>query len=455
MSIKLLIADDEAIEYRALTMQIQRAFPELVLLKPANNGIELLETARRDRPDIIIADIEMPGMNGLQALEQLQAEGIRPQVIIMTAYGSEHYLKESISLRVFEYLEKPMRRQRVEEVVALVISEVEKAQMRDAEMARMRDSLDALKEVIRSELMVTIESDEANTAQTAQYLDMLNVSSTRYVVMTLCFSFPNQQSESVLSRNVHELRTFENLKSKLQSRGWICGHVINHRLSCLVPVSLEAQNDDDYRLRQWACCEADEVLKLVDVSQGLRIGIGSSTAKPENLQRSRQQSVQALYNQDQKAQICHYEDQPLQGGFGNPFMAERVALAEAMRSGSVAQMEALIGRCLETAPEWMKLKPLCNAVFDTLMQLNRSCQLTTDDSWSFDISEKLNHCENREALQKCFVVSAGIASKAVEKRMTAGGRMFWRRRRHTLMQTIARIFPSNAWRRLWESVVSI
>lgn len=125
MELKLLIADDEVIERRALQMQIQKAFPDIKLLKSAANGFELVDVAREQRPDIVLADIEMPGMSGLAALEMLQAEGIHPRVVIMTAYSSENYLRQSLSLRVYEYLEKPLRRDRVESTLRALIQEIQ------------------------------------------------------------------------------------------------------------------------------------------------------------------------------------------------------------------------------------------------------------------------------------------------------------------------------------------
>ena len=84
-----MIADDEAIERRALRMQLGKAFPEIEILRDATNGLELIDAVRAHRPDIVLADIEMPGMNGLDALEQLRQEGLTPHVVIMTAYSSE------------------------------------------------------------------------------------------------------------------------------------------------------------------------------------------------------------------------------------------------------------------------------------------------------------------------------------------------------------------------------
>ena len=94
---------------------------------------------RRHGQDIVLADIEMPGMNGLNALEQLRSEGIQPHVVIMTAYSSERYLKESLSLRVFAYLEKPIHRNQVEATLRALILEIEEERERNAELLKLRE----------------------------------------------------------------------------------------------------------------------------------------------------------------------------------------------------------------------------------------------------------------------------------------------------------------------------
>ena len=69
---RIIIADDEAVECRALEMMIQSDFEKLEVLPCASNGIELIANVEKYRPDIAIVDINMPGMNGLDALEVLR-----------------------------------------------------------------------------------------------------------------------------------------------------------------------------------------------------------------------------------------------------------------------------------------------------------------------------------------------------------------------------------------------
>ena len=403
MNWTLLIADDEEIECRALSMQLKKAFPEITVLKPARNGLELVDFAREHKPDIIIADIEMPGMNGLMALEQLRTEGISPYVIIMTAYSSEHYLKESLSLRVYEYLEKPIRRDRMAGTLRSLLDEMKADRIRQAEFAQMQDAIRSMHRMIKSELMTGIESDEADPKQIAELLAMLERHAGRYLVMTFAMAENGEAANPGFARSITELNVFEEIRKLVQEKNWLDGHVINHRMSCLVPVDVHIKPGDEYRLRQIACCEADEILKKLDSACQVRIGIGESVTQPELLQKSRQQSVQALYRQDKHAAICHYEDQPIPSDLENLFITEEAALLEYIRSGSAAQVEACIRSCFASLPEWINFDALRNQAFEMLLAVNRRSRAQMFENLLTTVPEEIHQCMDRGALESYMI----------------------------------------------------
>ena len=403
MSITLLIADDEGIERRALRMQLERTFPEITLLKAAENGLELVETARTNHPDIVLADIEMPGMNGLSALEQLRSEGIQPHVVIMTAYSSERYLKESLSLRVFAYLEKPIHRNQVEKTLRALIGEIEAERGRNAELVKMRESIRAVRSMVRSELMTAIESDEADPNQIGELMDMLEPDARRFMIVTFSLSGSVGEGKPVYEKRVAELNLFDSLRQVIRERGWVDGHVINRRLSCLVPVMLNAQADDDYRLRYAICCEVDEVIGAMGSPEGLRAGIGVSTTEPRLLQKCRQQSIQALYRQDQRAVVCHYEDQPAPSDAESVFLIEEAALLEYIQTGNAAQTEQTLKRCFAAVPGWMPFDTLRNQAFELLLSLNRKSRVRLFENLLDVATEELRRCEDRQALENYVI----------------------------------------------------
>ena len=87
----VLLADDHAIVAEGLASLLQGEF---ALVGTVTNGSELVEAARRLRPDLIVTDLAMPGLNGLDALRQLKAEGIAARVVVLTMHANAHVAAE-------------------------------------------------------------------------------------------------------------------------------------------------------------------------------------------------------------------------------------------------------------------------------------------------------------------------------------------------------------------------
>ncbi len=119
--LKTLIAEDEVLAREGLVDWVQ-AHPELELLGAVGDGPAALQAIRTQQPDLVLMDIQMPGLTGLQVLRQLVQErpgaGL-PAVIFTTAYD-EHALT-AFELHAVDYLLKPFSRERFDEAVAHVL----------------------------------------------------------------------------------------------------------------------------------------------------------------------------------------------------------------------------------------------------------------------------------------------------------------------------------------------
>jgi two-component system LytT family response regulator len=104
-----LIAEDEALAAQGLADWV-RAMPQLELLAVCTDGADALAQIRTLRPELVLMDIQMPAMTGLQVLRALAAEGLRPAVIFTTAYD-EHALA-AFELHALDYLLKPFSHER-------------------------------------------------------------------------------------------------------------------------------------------------------------------------------------------------------------------------------------------------------------------------------------------------------------------------------------------------------
>lgn len=104
---RVMIADDEGIVIDSLRVIIERSFPEDCVVESAKTGRSVIELAERFRPDIAFMDIQMPGINGIDAIEEIQKTNPTTQFIILSAYDKFDYAKKALSLGVMEYMMKP------------------------------------------------------------------------------------------------------------------------------------------------------------------------------------------------------------------------------------------------------------------------------------------------------------------------------------------------------------
>lgn len=104
---KILIADDEVIERTLLERKLARSFAGEYEIVSVGNGKEVLEADASFEPDILILDVDMPVINGLEAAKELRHRGRTRAIIFLTAYDDFLYAKQAISVHAVDYLLKP------------------------------------------------------------------------------------------------------------------------------------------------------------------------------------------------------------------------------------------------------------------------------------------------------------------------------------------------------------
>lgn len=132
--IRLLIADDEVLEREALADIVARRFEHEITIETAENGRKAADTAVLWGADLILMDIEMPGMNGLDAARAVLEQRPECKVIFVTAYSLFQYAHEAMHLGACDYLLKPVNPDEVEASIRKAMRQIE-AGRRLAELA--------------------------------------------------------------------------------------------------------------------------------------------------------------------------------------------------------------------------------------------------------------------------------------------------------------------------------
>lgn len=123
--LKVLVVDDELFVRRGIVMETDWAAMDCAVVAEAANGEEALEAVHKFQPDLIISDIRMPHMDGIELLKVLRQEGNEVRVIFLTAYSEFEYAKQALRYYAFDYLLKPFEDGELEECVLRAKREIE------------------------------------------------------------------------------------------------------------------------------------------------------------------------------------------------------------------------------------------------------------------------------------------------------------------------------------------
>lgn len=142
--LRVLIADDEAIRLLSLKAQLRNL--EMDTVGEASNGREAVLLARELKPDLVILDIKMPELDGIEAAKAITAERPVP-IVLLTAYSDPELAKRAIEAGIFAYLVKPISEADLLPAIVLATS-------RFAEFQLLRREIDDLKEALESRKLI-------------------------------------------------------------------------------------------------------------------------------------------------------------------------------------------------------------------------------------------------------------------------------------------------------------
>ena len=105
MPLTLIIADDHWVVRQALRTVIAGR-PDLIVVGEASDGFQAVELCDKLKPDLILLDISLPGLSGIQVIEQLNARAVSPSVIVFTMHPADQYARHVRSLGAKGFLSK-------------------------------------------------------------------------------------------------------------------------------------------------------------------------------------------------------------------------------------------------------------------------------------------------------------------------------------------------------------
>src|SRR5881296_4565964 len=119
MPIRVLLVDDHELVRQGVASMLAKA-EDLTVVGEAKTGREAIETARRELPDIVLMDVRMPDMDGLEATRKIKEERSRTAVVMLTMHDNPTYLRDAVRAGAAGYLLKDVSKEELVDAIRQV-----------------------------------------------------------------------------------------------------------------------------------------------------------------------------------------------------------------------------------------------------------------------------------------------------------------------------------------------
>lgn len=173
---KVVIVDDEFLIREYIDEKTNWSEFDCQVVLKASSALEVFDYFEEDEADIIITDINMPVINGLQMSEKLKQDYPKLKVIVLTGYDEFEYAKKGIDIGVDGYLLKPVDDQEINKVLQKVVNEIKDEGKRDVEIEFIRQQMKLEQPFIQERLFFDLVSNKVSAQKAidrSKYCDFI------------------------------------------------------------------------------------------------------------------------------------------------------------------------------------------------------------------------------------------------------------------------------------------
>lgn len=276
--IKLMIVDDEQIVRDGIKFIIEKTFQDTIeIVHSAKSGREAIEAYEEYRPHIILMDIQMPGINGIDAIKEIKLMNNLVKVVIISAYEQFEYAKSAVELGVNEYILKPINKTRLETVLHQLILDVEKEREQKNKEIETQEKMDRIIPVLEYGYIYSILMNDDYQKESSDYYSLLNLQKEYGYMMVIEFgegnnpkNLENRIGSGIKSDSQYQMIR-QTIKYKCKS---IVGPLMVNRIVVLVYEDLISSEYEE-RIRAIELAESIRERLVTMLDTQVYIGIGS------------------------------------------------------------------------------------------------------------------------------------------------------------------------------------
>jgi len=358
---KILIADDESIVINALKFIIEKQFPGECLIESANTGRKVIEQAEYFRPDIIFMDIQMPGINGIEAMREIRKNNEGIIFIVVSAYLKFDYAKDAIDIGVLDYINKPIDKDVIVNILSKAMRKVDATRQKRSEELSNREKLEIVTPIIENGFIYSLIYQNHREEELQNFRTLLSIEEESGYMMMLQFGENDQKGEmeNTIGTTVRLQKEYNRIKDVIKSGFQCCvGAMMGNMLLVFVPQAMPLP-EEEYEIRIRIIEEARKLARELrkQFNARFRIGIGA-VHQLEELSESYNEAMRSLaFNRTDS--VAHVKDMPIKCSYEDDYPIEtELQLFKSIEEGNVSRSVF----CANSFFDWMMERHVQNVM---------------------------------------------------------------------------------------------
>ncbi|MDD3361282.1 MAG: response regulator [Hespellia sp.] len=346
--IKVMVCDDEGIVRQSLHFIMDKAFGGECQVEEAKSGRAAIELVQTFRPDIAFMDIQMPGINGIDAMKEMKAENPNMLFIVLTAYDQFGYAKEAIDLGVLEYLTKPIGKDKIIAVMRRAISVIETQRSKKSYELEVQEKLETVIPMIENGYIYSVVLQDVDYEDTG-YETLLNIQGKQGFIIVFEFGEDHRNGNltNPVGSNVKMQRSYMEFRGIMKEYyEAIIGAPMSNKIIVCVPTDkMELEYDERVKLID----KTRAIVRVLEQKLDMKFKVGIGSLKPlELMAESYQEATMAIHQNIGK--VTHIKDIPVGCVYDEAYPVETEELLfDALQKGNVEELKRQCTRFLE----WM------------------------------------------------------------------------------------------------------
>ncbi|REE81009.1 YesN/AraC family two-component response regulator [Paenibacillus taihuensis] len=421
--IKLFIVDDEDMEREGIRSLFDWKQFGVTVIGEAWNGHAALEALEHEEPDLVITDVRMPGMNGLQFASRLKRMYPNVKYIFISGYEDFDAARNAVDVNAVAYLMKPINKETLMQTIAGAIGRIEEEKHRVQEGDKLRhqveENMPVLREQLLRDLLLGIEPvDGERTIQQAQSFGLaLPTSRTAVMILKVKELSPDsEEAEPLKAVTVHR----ELSRIIQEETGLPAVMTREGEYTVLVPSSpILSPEEAEEHVEQLAASWMQQLNRTTGLTYAIGIALAEDGIRSchRYCRLARMAASRSMYS-DVPSVMWHEDHEDSRDEFPIALHRSKEELTEAIITSDTEKIEAIIRACFQNKAmkkeqAWFVAVDLLTTALHTLAEKRELMKAAFEQEkapW-----DKLMHMETIDSLVSWVIVYVQNISELIRK----------------------------------------